>query len=355
MKTKIISIVVIIILITLVAFKLTSNKKVINASNKPVDRTEIPVAVTVYEVKSMPISGDVSRPSLLEPKDEAAVAVGVGGKLESLRVELGTKVSKGQIIGTVDTKVMQVNRQALELTVGKLKRDYDRNSELLKGNAISENAVTDSKFAYETKQLELAQLKQQIADANIIAPINGVVVEKNMLPGEFVSPGTVLVKIADVNTIKTNVYVNESEVYLLKMNQPVKITATVFPGKEISGKISYISPHADANHNYKIEVLVSKKEVPELKAGTYVNVSFNTKAEQNVLQIPKRSLVEGTKNPYVYVAENGKSIVRKVVVGRETGENIEVVSGLTEGEKVVSDGQINLISGSNIEIKNIKK
>lgn len=355
MKTKIISIVVIIILIAVVAFKLTSNKKVINENNKTIDRSEIPVAVTVYEVKAMPISGDVSRPSLLEPKDEASVAVGVGGKLEALRVELGTKVSKGQIIGTVDTKVMRVNKQALELTVAKMKRDYDRNGELLKGNAISENAVTDSKFAYETKQLELAQLKQQIADANIIAPISGVVVEKNLVPGEFVSPGTQVVKIADVNTIKTNVYVNEGEVYQLKMNQTVSLTASVFPGKIISGVITYISPRADANHNYKVEVIVSKKEVPELKAGTYVNVSFNTKKGEDALQIPKRSLVEGTKNPYVYVIDNGKSVIRKVVIGREVGENIEIISGLNAGEQIVTDGQINLISGSNVAIKNIKK
>lgn len=355
MKTKIISIVVIIILIALVAFKLTSNKQKINESNKTVDRSEIPVAVTVYEVKTLPISGNVSRPSLLEPKDEASVAVGVGGKLESLRVELGTKVSKGQIIGTVDTKVMRVNMKALELTVAKLKRDYDRNGELLKGNAISENAVTDSKFAYETKQLELAQLKQQISDANIIAPISGVVVEKKLLPGEFVSPGTEIVKIADVSTIKTNVYVNETEIYQLKMNQSVSITASVFPGKTMTGKITYISPRADANHNYKVEVDVSRKEVPELKAGTYVNVSFDTQKQEDVLQIPKRALVEGTKNPYVFVNENNKSVTRKIVLGRESGENVEVISGLKAGEQIVSDGQINLISGSNIEIKNIKK
>ncbi len=355
MKTKIISIVVIIILIAIVALQLTSNKKEINANNRTIDRSEIPVAVTVYEVKSMPISGEVNRPSLLEPKDEASVAVGVGGKLESLNVVLGSKVTKGQIIGRVDTKVMQVNMKALELTVSKLKRDYDRNVELLKGNAISENAVTDSKFNYETKQLELAQLKQQIADANVIAPISGVVIAKNLLPGEFVSPGVEVVKIADVNTIKTVVFVSEREVYQLKMNQPVSITASVFPGKKISGSITYISPRADENHNYKVEVLVSKKEVPELKAGTYVNVSFDTKKDENVLQIPKRALVEGLKNPYVFVNENQKSNVRKLTLGRESGEFVEVVNGLKEGEQVVTDGQINLISGSNIEIKNIKK
>lgn len=354
MKTKIISIVVILVIIGAVAFKLSGNKKIINENNKAIDRSEIPVAVTVTEVKILPISGNIARPAVLEPKDQSTVALGTSGKLETLKIELGTAVSKGQIIGTVDTKVKQVDLKSKELSVSKLKSDYDRNVELLKGNAISENAVTEAKFAYETKQLEVAQLKQQIADANIIAPISGIVTEKKMLPGEYVNVGTSIATIVDVSKLKTVVYVNESEVYQLKLNQNVSITSDVFPGKKIGGTISYIAPQGDENHNYKIEVLVSKSEVPQLKAGTYVNVTFNAKSESEVLQIPKRALVEGSKNPYVYINENNKAVKRKIVVGRESGENIEVISGLNAGDKVVTDGQINLISGSNIQAKLIK-
>ena len=354
MKTKIISIAVVLVIIAGITFTLVGNKKEINKKNKPVDRSEVPVSVSVSDVKAMPINGNMMLPAVLEPKDQSTVSIGTSGKLESLRIELGTKVSKGQVIGTIDTKVKQVDLKSKELTVNKLKLDYERNKELLKGNAISENAVIEAKYNYETKQLEVSQLKQQISDANIIAPISGIITDKKMMPGEYVNVGSPIATIVDVSQLKTVVYVSEREVYNLKLKQSATITSDVFPGKTIKGQIIYISPQGDDNHNYKIEVLVSKSGFSELKAGTYVKVSFDVKNEGEVLQIPKRALVEGTKNPYVYLAENGKAVKRKIVLGRESGENIEILGGLSAGEKVITDGQINVVDGSNVQITTTK-
>jgi len=354
MKTRIISIAVVLVIIGGITWTLIGNKKEINEKNKPVDRSEIPVAVSVTEIKPLPMSGDVLLPAVLEPKDQSTVSIGTSGKLESLRIELGTRVSKGQVIGTIDTKVKQVDLKSRELTVSKLKLDYERNKELLKGNAISENAVTEAKYNYETKQLEVSQLKQQIADANIIAPISGIITDKKMMPGEYVNMGSPIATIVDVSQLKTVVYVNEREVYKLKMKQNATITSDVFPGKKFAGQVSYISPQGDENHNYKIEVLLSKSGVSELKAGTYVRVSFDMQNEGDVLQVPKKALVAGTKNPYVYVAENNKAVKRQLVLGRELGENIEVLGGLQTGEKVITDGQINVVNGSNVQVTTTK-
>lgn len=355
MKTRIITIAVILGVVAAITFTLMGNKKEIDKKNKPVDRSEIPVAVSVTEVKSLPISGDILLPAVLEPNDQSTVSIGTSGKLTTLRIDLGTRVSKGQVIGSIDTKVKAVDLKSKELAMNKLKLDYERNKELLKGNAISENAVTEAKYNYETKQLEVSQLRQQIADANIIAPISGIITDKKVLQGEYVNMGSPIATIVDVSKLKTVVYVNEHEVYKLKLKQSASITSDVFPGQKAHGEVSYISPQGDENHNYKIEVTVSKTGVAkELKAGTYVKVSFDMQAEGNVLQVPKKALAQGTKDPYVYIAEGNKAIRRKIVVGRESGENIEVLSGLSAGDKVITDGQINLVEGSNIEVRNIK-
>lgn len=354
MKTRIITIAVILGVIGAIAFTLMRNKKEINEKNKPVDRSEVPVSVFVTEVKSLPLNGNFQLPAVLEAKDQSTVAATSSGKLESFRVQLGSRVSKGQVIGSIDTRVQQVEVKSRELTVAKLKKDYERAKELLAGNAISENAVTEAKYTYESNQLQLAQLKQQIANANIIAPISGTVTEKKALQGEFINPGTPIATIVDVSQLKTVVFVNEKEVYQLKLKQSANITCDVFPGQTFTGEISYISPQGDENHNYKIEILVSKGGKTELKAGTYVKVSFNMKNEGNVLQIPKRALGAGMKNPYVYIANGNKAQKRKIVIGRELGENVEVLSGLNAGEQVITDGLINLVDGSNIEVNSNK-
>jgi RND family efflux transporter MFP subunit len=352
MKTRIISISVIVVIIVAIALTLANNKKKINENNKPVDRSEIPVSVAVNVAKTAPLEGGLSLPAVLEPKDQSTISIGTQGKLESLRIELGTRVSKGQVIGAIDMKVRQVELRSKELTVAKLKLDYERNKELLKGNAINETAVIESKYNYENNQLQVAQLRQQIAEANIIAPISGIITDKKMMPGEYVNPGAAIATVVDVSQLKTVVFVNEKEVYQLKLKQTASISSDVFPGKTFKGEVIYISPQGDANHNYKIEVLV--KNANELKAGTYVKVDFDMKTTGDVLQIPKKALVDGIKNPYVYIVAGTKAVKQKIVIGRESGENIEVLGGLKVGDNVITDGQINVINGSNVQVKTKK-
>ncbi len=350
MKTKMISITVVVVVILAITFKLIGNKKQIEKSKKVVDRSEIPISVSVISVKYLPMDGDISLPAVLEPKDQSTVSIGTSGKLESLKIQLGTKVSEGQVLGFIDTKIKQVDLKSKELSLSKLKVDYERNKSLFEGRALNENAVIESKYNYDMKALEVAQLRQQIADANIISPISGIITEKKVMQGEYVNMGSPIATIVDVSQLKTLVYVNEKDVYNLKIQQKAIITSDIFPGKKINGEISYISPEGDENHNYKIEILVSKSGFSELKAGTYVKVNFEMKNEGSALQIPKRALADGIKNPYVYVVRNNKSVKCKLVLGRELGENIEVLNGLKEGDKVVTEGQLNLVDGSNVEV-----
>lgn len=349
MKTRIITIAIIVVIAGAISFKLVANKKKIDESKKVVDRSQVAVFVTTTPVALLPINGNLTLPAILEPKEKATISTGTQGKIETLNIELGTRVSKGQTIGTIDTKVKQINLQSTELTINKAKSDYERNKDLLAGNAINETAVTDAKYNYENNQLQAAQLKQQISDAKIIAPISGVVTDKKLTAGEYANIGTVIASLVDVSQLKTVVYVNEKDVYELKIGQAASITCDVYPTKTFSGRIIYISPQGDDNHNYKVDILLANGNAA-LKAGTYVKVEFNLNKNANALQIPKRALGDGMKNPYVFVAQGNKAVLRKVVLGREIGENIEVLSGLQEGEQVITEGIINIVDGSNIQV-----
>lgn len=155
----------------------------------------------------------------------------------------------------------------------------------------------------------------------------------------------------DVSVLKAIVFVSERNVYDLKIGQAAQITSSIFPNKNTTGTIKYIAPKGDENHNYRVEV-----EIPNngYKAGTYVRVKFNTKKTGEALQIPKLALVEGIKDPYVYVVNGNGVAVKKLELGEEIGQNVVVVSGLTAGDKVITSGQINLTPSSKIAIVNPK-
>ena len=345
MKKSFIIILSVIAVVGFIGFTLAKNKKKIEANKVVVDRSIIPVAVSTVKAEYQLFDGKVSLPANLELNNEATIAIGIQGKIEKLGIEVGSRVAKGQVIGHLDSRLKLINLKANELTLSKLEKDLQRNTELFKGNAGTELSVTNSKYDVENTRIQIEQVKQQIADGNIISPISGIVTSRKLMAGEFANPGTVIATVVDDVHLKAVVFVNEKNVYQLKLGQVATISSDVFPNKNFVGQVKFISPKGDENHNYRVELQLNTNQ---LRAGTYVMVGFDLGKKTSVLQIPKLALVEGTKNPYVYVVQDNVATIQKLTVGREIGENIEVISGLQAGQEVVTSGQINLTNGSKI-------
>jgi len=346
---RVLTIIGVIGIVALIIFLLARNKKTINSKNKAVDRSQVPVAVTMQRVRMQEMGGRFTVPATLSAKEEANISATASGHIVDLNIELGSVVGKGQVIGRLDLKENEIKLQSAELSIEKLNRDYERNKILVSGNATNANAVKDSKYDLDSKKLEAEQLKKQILDGNIVSPINGIITEKKMVAGEYANLGSVIAVAIDVSTLKARVYVAENNVFRLRTGQKAVITSEVYPGETFNGTITYISPKGDDNHNYLVELSVQNNKASRLRAGVYVLAGFETGGTHKVLQVPKTALADGMKNPYVYVVENGKAAERKIVLGNETGENVEVMSGLKEGEQIVTEGQINIINGSLIK------
>jgi RND family efflux transporter MFP subunit len=351
MKNNIIVGIIALLLVGGMVYKLTQNKKAIDKNAQLVDRSNVPVSVTTFDANYLPVSTDYALPAVLDINKSGIITATQPGKLASFNIEIGSHVSKGQLIGKIDSKQREIGIKSSEATIKKLESDIKRTEDLIAGDAAPANAINDLNYNLETTKIQKENYQQQIADNNIYAPISGIVVQKNANAGEFANPGSPLATIMDVSVLKAIVYVSESNIYDLKIGQPAQITSSVFPGKLTKGIIKYIAPKGDENHNYRVEV-----EIPNsgYKAGTYVNVKFSFKKPTDALQIPKIALVEGVKNPYVYVVNGNNIAIRKIEIGEEVGQNIVVRNGLTPGEKVVTSGQINLSEKSKIQIVNSK-
>lgn len=348
---KKISIVIGVVLVTaLIGFKLVKNKQSINESNKPIDRSLVKVPVTIEKVKTEIFDGSFTLPAVVKPTSEINIVLNSAGKIKSLNFNLGSRVGKGQVIGSIDNNLKQINLQSAELLAEKTRIDFERYSDLYSSKAATEVDFNNAKYNYENAKNQVAQIKQQIADGNIVSPINGIITKINIEEGEYVGIGQAVASIVDVSELKSSVMVSEKDVYRLKEGMPVKIISDVFPDKSFKGTVRFISPHGDESHNYEVEINFRNDDKLALKAGTFIKVKFDLKTNYSAIQIPKLALIEGTKNPTVYVAEGNKAIVKNIVLGRDLGENIEVLSGLNIDELVITSGQINLTEKSIIEV-----
>ncbi len=351
MKNKIIVGIIAVLLIGGMVYKLVQNKKEIVKNETPVDRSNVPIAVTAFDANYLPVTTDYALPAVLDINKSGIITVVQPGRIESFNVEVGTRVTKGQLVGRLDSRLREIGIKTTDVTIKKLESDIERTKDLIAGDAAPATSINELNYNLESAKIQKENLQQQIADNNIYAPISGIVVQKNANAGEFANPGAPLASIMDISVLKAIVYVSEKNIYELSVGQSVQVTSEVFPNKTIKGIIKFISPKGDENHNYRVEVEIANNGY---KAGTYVSVKFNFKKPSEALQIPKIALVEGIKNPYVYVVNGNTVAIRKLVLGEEAGQNIIVVSGLTPGEKVVTSGQINLSEKSKISIVNSK-
>ncbi|MBD2752922.1 efflux RND transporter periplasmic adaptor subunit [Spirosoma validum] len=347
-KTTLIIITSALAIVALIGFRLASNKEKIDAQNKPVVNANVAIPVTTAQVQEGAVSQQLVRTGNLIPFREANITATTAGKVTRVNFNLGTQVSQGQTLVELDNQLKELSLQATQLNIDKLKKDVTRYNTLLAGNATTEIQVNDTKFNYENAVNQAEQIKKQIQDANVKAPISGQIVQKAIEPGVYITVGSTLGKVLDVARLKVNVLVNESDVYQLHKGQSVKVTADVFPGRTFTGQISYIAPQGTDEHNYPVEITIANAS--SLKAGTYVNVDFSQKSNQKALQIPRNALVESIKNPYVYVVDNNVVHQRKISVGRDFGDTIEVLGGLSAGDVIVTTGQLNLSDGKSVQI-----
>ncbi|WP_266364689.1 efflux RND transporter periplasmic adaptor subunit [Tellurirhabdus rosea] len=347
-KSSIIVVVALLAVTALIGFRLASNKKTIEDRKKQPTSVNVAIPVTVTPVEEGTVSQQLVKTGNLIPFREAAITATTPGRVTRVSFDLGSQVREGAVLVQLDNKLKELSLKATELSIKKLEKDVNRYNTLLAGNATTEIQVNETKYNYEAALNQAEQIRKQIADASVKAPISGQIVRKDIEPGEFVNAGTVLGTVLDVNRLKVNVLVNESDVYQLRKGQSVRVTADVFPGKTYTGQISYIAPQGTEEHNYPVEITIGSAN--GLKAGTFVNVDFSQQSNQKALQIPRAALVESIKNPYVYVIEGNVAKQRKIKVGREFGDSIEVLGGLTAGEQVVTTGQLNLSDGKPVQI-----
>ena len=343
---------------------LAGNKKKINESARPVDRTDIPVAVSVMTAKISPLKTNDQYPATIEPLDQVMLYAQNSGMIALLDLYLGKELKKGQVIGRLDTRILQINLKNAQIernlaAINKTKKldDYNRARDLFENNAglqvnmlTAKNEFDNAVNKLENSEIQIRLIQQQIRNSIIISPLSGAVSAHMIKQGEFVSPGSPIATISNTAAVKVTVFVDQQMSYKLKTGESAIITSPLFGEETFKGKINYISSVSDSNHNYQIDLLISEKKGILLKGGTDVQVSFNTVSKKEALQIPKSSLINDSKDPYVFIESNGKAVTKIIKTGIIQNDLVEVLSGLNEGDRVITTGQINLRAGSTINI-----
>ncbi|NTW31146.1 MAG: efflux RND transporter periplasmic adaptor subunit [Bacteroidetes bacterium] len=348
---KIIIIVIALAVLVFIVFRLSINYKKINVS-KDVSTDLAYVSVNVSPVSKMSINDSLQLTGYMEAYFEIDIAAEAQGTITSLKAELGQEKSKGSIIATIDDKLKKLAVQTASISIAKHKKDLERYENLYKGGTITEQQLNEAQNLYDNAEIQLEQAEKQLSDATIKSPISGIITKKQVEEGEYINIGSPIATIVDISRLKIKLNVSETNVYQLKLDDKATITTDIYPGVSFEGSISFISSQGDDSHNYPVEIVIPNNSKYPLKSGTFANVMIKLPVAAEALYIPRESLLGSITEASVYVAENNKAILKKIVVGNGNDKFIKVISGLKEGEKVIVNGQINLSDNKAIKIVN---
>lgn len=353
MKKIIITIVIIVVALVGINYILNKNKAENEGKTAIVAEKNAAVSVKVATVKTEDVNLGFTANGNFAPIQELTFSAEKSGKVISVLVKEGDYVRVGQTLLTVRGDVINVNAQQAQAVYQNAKADYARYENAFKTGGVTKQQLDQAKLALTNAQSSLTQANINVGDTKVKAPINGYINKKYIEPGSILAgmPATALFDIVNVSKLKLTVTVNESQVASLKLGNTVNITASVYPDKTFSGKITFIAAKANESLNFPVEIEITNNANNDLKAGMYGTANFGSNNQkQNLKVVPRNAFVGSVSSNEIFVVENNIAKLKKVVAGRILGDKVEIINGLNDGDVVIVTGQINLQDGNTVEI-----
>lgn len=346
---KIIGIVALVAIVAIVFLKLRSNKQTTENRVYQYDKKK-PIAVGAETIELQSINDGTIFSGTFEPNKETKVSAETQGKVNSVLVDIGSHVSKGQTLIQLDNSLLRLQLQTVDVQIEGLQDDVNRFTILAKADAIQGVQLEKVQLGLKSAKVQRATLLEQINKTSIKAPFNGIVTAKLTEEGAFAAPGMPLIQITDIASLRFTINISEKELNQFQLNQQYALSSDVYPNVSLSGKVMMIGSKANMGSSFPIQFQVNNTKDLTIKSGMFGKVSSKGgKLEQGII-IPSSAIVTEAGESQVYLIKNGVARLQTVTVSKTIGNKTVVSSGLVVGDVLIIDGFINLFEGANVEL-----
>lgn len=334
-----------------VLYTIYSNKKKQESEVAEVAKQVEKINVDVITAKRELINTNYSANGTFMPKQELSFPSEISGRVLRVLVDEGSRVGVGTTLAIIKKDAIEVDMTQAKNNLQNAIIDNQRYENAYKTGGVTKQQLDNSRLQLKNAQAAVRAQNIRVNDTYVKATIPGIINKRYIEPGSVVAPGTQMFDIVNINTLKLNVQVDESQIGKLQIGQSVGITVNALPDAAFTGRISFIAPKADNSLNFPVEIEVVNNGT--LKAGMYGTALFKTNngaENKSMLVVPASAFVDGVTSGQLFIAQNGTAKLIKVGVGKIYGDKVEILSGLNEGDQVITSGQINLDNGSKINI-----
>ncbi len=315
-------------------------------------------AIETTAVMRMDMKSTVSATGTIRPVDSVEVSSKITARIKEVLVKENDTVKAGQTVAILDGKDYESKRDQAQFKVTNTKAKFDRVSYLYSIGADTQEQYEDAAYNYDTAKSALEETESDLAETVITAPMDGVVVGEPKTAGTMATQGsdnpTVIMRIADLSKKQIQAKVDETDIGNVKVGQEATFTVDAYTNKKFTARVSKIS-QTDTSNTWDTQSSSSSSSSSsasviyyyvtldvddpdnELLPAMTARVEINTANRDNVLAVPISTLKTDSNGSYVIIRNpDGSQENRYVDTGIYSDEYVEILSGLEEGEEVVS-------------------
>ena len=302
----------------------------------------------------------------------------LAGRLETVNVRMGDRVTKGQIVAKMDDRDireqvsqaeanLEVNRATIRTRESDLKsaeNTLQRQKMMMAGGLTTKQNFEDADARYSSAmaQLDVAkaqtsqtlarieELKVTLGNTTVISPVDGFVGRRNLDPGAFAGNNQPVVSVVALATVRLVANLVEKDFRRISTGMPAVVEVDAFPGEKFMGKVSRVAPSFDpATRTAPMEI-----EIPNpgfrLKPGMYARVSLTIDRQADALTVPRSAILDLEGKHGAYVVDQGVARFRVLRTGLQDAERVQVLEGLDEGTRVVTVGTLAIRDGERVQL-----
>jgi len=320
------------------------------------DEEETEKAPPIPVETSKPVRGDIyalyTGTAPIEALAEATVIGKVGGEIREILAEEGDIVSKGQVLARLDGDRLRLELGESRARLRKLQRDYERNVDLSEKDLISAGDFEKIKFEMEAMQASFNLAKLELDYTQIRAPIEGVVSERFIKLGGTINASDPVFRVTSFDPLVAYLHIPEREYRNIQAGQAVSISIDALEGPLIIASVTRVSPIVDPETGtFKITIEIYDEQL-RIKPGMFGRIRVVYDQHANVLQVTRSAIIDEVSQTSVFVVESDIAVRKAVATGFSDEGMIEITSGVTDDDDVVTVGQIGLKPDARVTVIN---
>jgi RND family efflux transporter MFP subunit len=347
---KIIGLILALAVIAAMVIRLKNNKETTQNKIYTYDK-EKPVAVEVDTLYKQNVEDDISFTGYFEPYRESKISAESQGKINSILVDAGSYVKKGQTLIQLDNSLLKLQLQSVNIQIEGLENDIKRYTVLSEADAIQGIQLEKAELGLKSALVQKATLEEQLSKTTVKAPFEGVITAKLNEVGGFAAPGAPLLQLTDIAQLKFTIHVPEKELVHFKQKQTLEISNDVFPEITLRGEIIMVGSKAHAGNSFPIQFLVRNTPDLKIKSGMFGKTTLRSDDTSSAFVIPASAIVGTATQPQVYLVKDGKAILQNVSVSKRFDNKAVVSEGVNEGELIITKGFINVYDEATVFIQ----